>query len=68
VKQQDRVKEPMPYRLRAGATIADTVMGTGNSRTVIYEKIRAGEIKVSKVGRRTIVDVPSALKAFGLAD
>ena len=53
---------------RKRASVRDAADGTGSSRSVLYEKMRRGEIKYTHVGRRRIVDAQSALKAFGLAD
>jgi len=36
-------------------TIPDAVKATGMSRTVIYEKLKSGELPAKKAGRRTLI-------------
>jgi hypothetical protein len=66
--RRNRAVERIPFEQRRGVSVRDACDGTGTSRSVLYELMRAGKIKYVHVSRRRIVNVPSLLKCFGLAD
>lgn len=51
-----------------GAVIAFTVKDacrlSGLGRSTLYELVRAGEVKASKIGRRTLIDADSLRQAI----
>ena len=48
---------------KVALTIAETVKATGLSRTRLYEEIKAGRLRVAKIGRRTLVP-PDEIRAW----
>jgi hypothetical protein len=54
----------IPFRDRISATIAESCEASGLGRTKIYELIAAKKILTTKVGNRTLVLVPSLLRAI----
>ncbi|HXP77959.1 MAG TPA: hypothetical protein VN823_27735 [Stellaceae bacterium] len=55
-----------PFRDRLTATINDTLAYTGLGKTSFYASVKAGRIKITKVGRRTLVDVRSVVALLDL--
>ncbi len=55
------------FRDRVTATILDTSAATGLGRTKIYELIKQGRIRTTKVGKRTLLNVPSVLNVVEAA-
>lgn len=48
---------------KIGLSVDETVEASGLSRSVVYEKLRTGEIQSVKVGRRRIIPA-DALRAY----
>jgi hypothetical protein len=63
--KRDGTLSALPFALRLGASINETVANTGLSRSKLYLLIKAGKIEIRKVGARTIVLVPSVVKLLG---
>jgi transposase len=57
-------KTPVPFRDRLGASIREAAIHFGYSEWVVKDDLRAGRYKARKRGRKTIVDVPSALEYY----
>jgi excisionase family DNA binding protein len=55
------VKE-IPFMERPTCTIKEACTASGVGRTKFYELINGGELKITSVGRRRLVQVPSLLK------
>jgi hypothetical protein len=55
----------IPFRERVSCTIAEACSGTGLSRSKLYEEIGAGRVQTAKIGKRTLVVVPSLLSLLG---
>jgi excisionase family DNA binding protein len=55
----------LPFRERLGCSPNEACVALGVGRTFLYKLIAEHRIQVSKVGRRTIVSVPSLLKLLG---
>jgi excisionase family DNA binding protein len=49
----------VPFRERISCTVDEACSATGLGRAKLYEEIAAGRVEVRKVGRRTLVLVPS---------
>jgi excisionase family DNA binding protein len=54
----------IPFRQRFSATIPEACEGTGVGRTKIYELIKTGRVRTSKVGTRTVVLVDPLIAAI----
>jgi excisionase family DNA binding protein len=54
----------IPFKERISATIAEACEASGLGRTKIYELIGAKKIETRKIGNRTLVLVPSLLRAI----
>jgi excisionase family DNA binding protein len=52
----------IPFMQRPTCTIQEACRAAGMGRTKFYELIKGGEIKITPVGRRRLVQVPSLLK------
>ena len=52
----------IPFRERLTCSVSDATNATGLSRSLLYIKMRAGEIEWTKVGARRLVKVPSLLR------
>ena len=52
----------LPFRERIGCSPSEACEALGVGRTLLYKLISEGRIEVKKLGRRTIVSVPSLLK------
>jgi hypothetical protein len=51
----------VPFMQRPTCTINEACKAAGMGRTKFYEPIKGGEIKITPVGRRRLVQVPSLL-------
>ena len=49
----------IPFRDRISCTIDEACAATGLGRTKLYEEIGAGRVRVTKVGKRTLVWIDS---------
>jgi excisionase family DNA binding protein len=58
--------QTLPFRERLGCSPSDACEVLGVGRTFLYSLIAQRRIDVKKVGRRTIVSVPSLLKLMDL--
>ena len=54
----------IPFNERVSCTIAEACGATGLGRTKLYELIGEGKIDTCKMGKRTLVLVPSLRKAI----
>jgi hypothetical protein len=52
----------IPFRDRLTCSVDDATNATGLSRSLLYIKMKAGEIEWTKVGARRLVRVPSLLR------
>jgi excisionase family DNA binding protein len=52
----------IPFMQRPTCTIKEACQAAGMGRTKFYELIKGGELKITSVGRRRLVQVPSLLK------
>jgi hypothetical protein len=50
-----------PFRDRLGCTPIEACRALGIGRTLLYQLIAGGRVAVRKLGRRTVVSVPSLL-------
>jgi hypothetical protein len=55
----------IPLTSRPTATLAVASEMSGVSIALIYRLIKEGRVKRYKVGRRTLVDIPSLLRTIG---
>lgn len=51
----------IPFMQRPTCTIKEACKAVGMGRTKFYELIKGGDIKITPVGRRRLVQVPSLL-------
>jgi excisionase family DNA binding protein len=49
----------VPFRERISCTVDEACSATGIGRAKLYEEIAAGRVEIRKVGRRTLVLIPS---------
>lgn len=63
-------REPseIPFMQRPTCTIKEACKAVGMGRTKFYELIKGGELKITPVGRRRLVQVPSLLKFLKVDD
>jgi excisionase family DNA binding protein len=54
--------QTLPFRERLGCSPNQACVALGVGRTFLYRLIAEHRIEVSKLGRRTIVNIPSLLK------
>jgi hypothetical protein len=52
----------IPFRDRLTCSVSDATDATGLSRSMLYIKMKAGEIEWTKVGARRLIKVPSLLR------
>ena len=55
-------KPTLPFRERLGCSPSEACVALGVGRTFFYKLVAERRIEVTKVGRRTIVSVPSLLR------
>jgi len=55
-------KPTLPFRERLGCSPSEACVALGVGRTFFYKLVAECRIEVTKVGRRTIVSVPSLLR------
>ena len=54
------------FHHRTSTTVDGAVLGTGLGRSSIYKLIKSGKVRMVKVGRRSLIDVPSLLAAINM--
>jgi excisionase family DNA binding protein len=62
--QQSAVHD-IPFDQRPSCTLREACRATGLSRTTLYERMAAGDLKTITIGRRRLVNVASLLKLVG---
>jgi len=62
---QQSSAENIPFDQRPSCTLREACRATGLSRTTLYERMAAGQLKTTTIGRRRLVNVPSLLKLVG---
>jgi hypothetical protein len=55
----------IPFTERPTCSVDEGVQASGLSRSLLYERMRAGELDYIKVGNRRLLKVPSLLKMLG---
>ena len=55
-------KPTLPFRERLGCSPSEACVALGVGRTFLYQLIAERRVEVTKLGRRTIVSIPSLLK------
>jgi excisionase family DNA binding protein len=51
----------IPFRERISCTVAEACDATGIGRTKLYELIRLKQVAAKKIGRRTVILIPTLL-------
>jgi excisionase family DNA binding protein len=51
----------IPFRERISCTVAEACDATGIGRTKLYELIRLKQVSAKKIGRRTVILIPTLL-------
>jgi excisionase family DNA binding protein len=64
-RRYDPKPADVPFEQRPSCTIREACRATGLSRTTLYERMAAGELKTTTVGRRRLVNVPSLMHLVG---
>ena len=54
--------QTLPFRERLGCSPREACVALGVGRTFLYQLIAERRVEVTKLGRRTIVSIPSLLK------
>jgi excisionase family DNA binding protein len=49
----------IPFRERISCTVAEACDATGIGRTKLYELIRLKQVTAKKIGRRTVILIPT---------
>jgi hypothetical protein len=60
-----RTAPVIPFSQRPTCTIDEGCAASGLGRSTIYEAMRDGRLQYSKVGKRTLLNVPSLLQLIG---
>ena len=60
-RRRKRKRKHIPFHERIGCSVADAVVVSGESRSRLYEKMKAGKLAYWKSGKRRIVSVQSLL-------
>jgi excisionase family DNA binding protein len=69
LQKRDNLKPAeIPFEQRPSCTMREACRATGLSRTTLYERMAAGELKTTTVGRRRLVNVPSLMLLVGAGD
>jgi len=58
--------ERIPFAERPTCSVDDAVEASGLGRSMIYNKMKSGEIEWTKVGARRLIKVPSLLRLLGV--
>jgi excisionase family DNA binding protein len=61
-KPTPTLNQTLPFRERLGCSPSEACVALGVGRTFFYKLVAERRIEVTKVGRRTIVSVPSLLR------
>jgi len=56
------LNQTLPFRERLGCSPSEACVALSIGRTLFYELVAERRIEVTKIGRRTIVSVPSLLR------
>jgi excisionase family DNA binding protein len=58
--------ERIPFGERLTCSVNDAAKVSGLSRSMIYNKMKSGEIEWTKIGARRLIKVPSLLRFLGV--
>jgi hypothetical protein len=58
--------EHIPFRERPTCSVDEATKASGLSRSMIYNKMKSGEIEWTKIGARRLVKIPSLLRLLGV--
>jgi hypothetical protein len=58
--------ERIPFGERLTCSVDDATEVSGLSRSMIYNKMKSGEIEWTKIGSRRLIKVPSLLRLLGM--
>ena len=58
--------ERIPFGERLTCSVDDATEVSGLSRSMIYNKMKSGEIEWTKIGARRLIKVPSLLRFLGV--
>ena len=61
-KPTPKLNRTLPFRERLGCSPNEACVALGVGRTFLYQLIAERRVEVTKLGRRTIVSIPSLLK------
>jgi hypothetical protein len=61
-KPTPELNQRLPFRDRLGCSPNEACVALGIGRTLLYHLIAEGRVEVRKLGRRTVVFIPSLLK------
>jgi hypothetical protein len=59
--------ERIPFCERPTCSVNEATEASGLSRSMIYNKMRSGEVEWTKIGQRRLIKVPSLLRLLGVA-
>jgi excisionase family DNA binding protein len=62
VKPTPKLNPNLPFAERLGCSPSEACVALGVGRTFLYQLIAERRVEVTKLGRRTIVSIPSLLK------
>jgi hypothetical protein len=65
-KVQSAGPERIPFSERLTCSVDDATEASGLSRSMIYNKMKSGEIEWTKIGARRLIKVPSLLRFLGV--
>jgi excisionase family DNA binding protein len=57
-----KLKQTLPFRERLACSPQEACTALGIGRTLLYRLIAERRVEVSKLGRRTLVNIPSLVK------
>jgi excisionase family DNA binding protein len=61
-KPTPELNQTLPFRERLGCSPNEACVALGIGRTFLYDLIAERRVEVTKLGRRTIISIPSLLK------
>jgi hypothetical protein len=61
-KPTPKLNQTLPFRERLGCSPIEACAALGVGRTLLYRLIAERRVEVRKIGRRTIVSIPSLIK------